>query len=117
MEPNVLSEEDLLVNEDGKPCLVLRFKNCTGNVIDLSTAEHHVSDKEVAKGLVALTIDHKFKNQRSRTVAQAIDMVIRQRTISQGFYDVQLQRLVKGMTLDLAAKHVEMRHRVITGVN
>ena len=114
---NVLAEEDLLVNEEGKPCLVLRFKNCTGNIIDLSSTDQQVSKKEIAKGQVALTIDAKFKNQRSRTIGQAIDMVIRQRTISQGYFDVQLNRLVKGMTLDLAAKHTEMRHRIITGVN
>ena len=44
-------------------------------------------------------------------------MVIRQRTISQGYYDINLKRLVKGMTLDLAAKNVELRHKMLTGVN
>ena len=116
-EINLLPTEDLLVNEDGKPCLVLRFKNCTGNVIDLQSASHHVSHQDFSKGAITLHIDPKFKNQRSRTVAQAIEMVIRQRTVSQGYYDVRLRRLVKGMTLDLAAKHVEMRHRSVTGVN
>ena len=76
-EPNLLSTDDLLVNEDGMPCLVLRFKNCTGNIIDLSSSNQDVSDKEYIKGAIAINIDHKFKNQRSRTVAQAIEMVIR----------------------------------------
>ena len=39
-ERTFLAEDDLLENEDGKHCLVLRFKNCTGNIIDLSSINH-----------------------------------------------------------------------------
>ena len=75
-------------HEWGKYSIVLRLKNCTGNIIDLSIVNPQVNNKEIAKAQVALTIDFKFKNQRSRTIAQAIDMVVRQRTISTGYYDL-----------------------------
>ena len=32
----IVSEDDLIVNDDGKKFLLLRFKNCTGNVIELT---------------------------------------------------------------------------------
>ena len=39
-ESTILAEEELLENEEGKHCLVLRFKNCTGNIVDLSSNSH-----------------------------------------------------------------------------
>jgi len=82
-----LATDELGVNKDGKPCLIIRLKNCTGNIIDLSYTSKQASKKEVAKGEIVRSVDFTFKNQRSRTIAQAIDMVIRQRTISSGYFD------------------------------
>ena len=61
-EYSFIAEDDLSVNKDGNPCLVLRLKNCTGNLIDLSNTKINVSNRELAKGQVALSIDHHFKN-------------------------------------------------------
>ena len=116
-EVHFIAENDLSVNKDGNPCLVLRLKNCTGNMIDLENSNVTVSDMELARGHVTLSVDEHFKNQRSRTIAQAIDMVIRQRTIASGFYDFNIRRLVKPMTLEQAAKNVDYRHRMLTGAN
>ena len=116
-EAQFIAEDDLSVNKDGNPCLILRVKNCTGNMIDLETSNVTVSEMELARALVTLSVDQHFKYQRSRTISQAVDMVIRQRTIASGFFDFNLQRLVKPMTLDQAAKNVDNRHRMITGEN
>ena len=82
-----LAIDELGVNKDGKSCLIIRLKNCTGNIIDLTYTSKQASKKEVAKGTIVRSVDFTFKNQRSRTIAQAIDMVIRQRTISSGYFD------------------------------
>ena len=74
--------EDELTVEDDKSFLKLRFKNCTGNIIDLSENDNEVIKVGEDEAKVALSIDYRFKNQRRRTIAQAIEMVIRQRTIS-----------------------------------
>ena len=42
-------------------------------------------------------------------------MVLRQRTISMGYFDFQLRRYVKPMTLEQAAKNLDLRHRQLTG--
>ena len=42
-------------------------------------------------------------------------MVLRQRTISMGYFDYQICRFVQPMTLDLAARHLDIRHRILTG--
>ena len=53
-----ISEDDLCVSNEGKPCLVLRFKNCTGNIIDLDDKKHpKVTPTELAKARMALSID------------------------------------------------------------
>lgn len=65
---HVICEEDLTMNNEGKPCLLLRFKNCTGNVIHLDDRAHSVSENEFAQAQIALSIDSQFKNQRNRTV-------------------------------------------------
>ena len=84
---HIICEEDLTTTSDGKPCLLVRFKNCTGNIIDLDDVQHNVTETEMAQAQIALSIDSQFKNQRNRTVTQAIDMVLRQRTISMGYFD------------------------------
>ena len=84
-------------------------------MIDLENSNLTVSIMEIARGRVALSVDHSFKNQRSRTIAQAVDMVIRQRAIASGFYDFNIRRLVKPMTLEQAARNVHSRHRMLTG--
>ena len=38
-EINIVTEEDLILTDQGEACLFLRFKNCTGNVIKLSKAD------------------------------------------------------------------------------
>jgi len=86
--------------------LILRFKNCTGNVIDFSemNMNRDMSELELAEEQVkvqaALSIDPEFKNKRRRTIAQALMMTLRQRTISQGFYDYQIARYVYPITLE-----------------
>ena len=74
MDPDIenacfIPENDLSVNMDGEPCLILRLKNCTGNLIDLTNTKICVDDQEISRGQVALSIDYHFKNQRSRTIA------------------------------------------------
>jgi len=65
---HIISEDDLAINNEGKPCLLLRFKNCTGNVIELDDRQQKVTDHEFAQAQIALSIDSQFKNQRNRTV-------------------------------------------------
>ena len=55
---------------------------------------------EHVKVQAALSIDPEFKNKRRRTIAQALMMTLRQRTISQGFYDYQISRYVYPITLE-----------------
>jgi len=112
---HIIAEEDLTINNEGKPCLGLRFKNCTGNIIELDDKQHVVNQVEFAQAQIALSIDSQFKNQRNRTVTQAIDMVLRQRTISMGYFDFQIRRYVKPMTLEQAAKNLDLRHKMLTG--
>ena len=83
----MIYEEDLLVGKEGNLCILLRFKNCTGNIINLEDERQEVSETELALATLVLSIDPKFKNQRTRTITQAIEMVLRQRTISSGYYD------------------------------
>ena len=58
-----------------------------------------------------------FKYQRSRSVSQSIYMVLRQRTISMGYFDYQICRFVQPMTLDQAARHLDIRHKMLTNEN
>jgi len=84
---HMICEDDLVINGEGKPCLLLRFKNCTGNTVLLDDKQHKVTENEFAQAQIALSIDSQFKNQRNRNVTQCIDMVLRQRTIAMGYYD------------------------------
>lgn len=59
---HVICEEDLEINNEGKPCLRLRFKNCTGNVIILDDKQPTVSENEFAQAQIAISIDSQFKN-------------------------------------------------------
>ena len=74
---NVIYEEDLIARKGKGLCLLLRFSNCTGNIIDLSDRLGEVSQEELALAQMALSIDDKFKNQRKRTIKQAVEMVLR----------------------------------------
>lgn len=96
---HMICEDDFVINNEGKPCLLLRFKNCTGNTILFDDKQHKVTENEFAQAQIALSIDSQFKNQRNRNVTQCIDMVLRQRTIAMGYYDYQIRRWVKPMTL------------------
>ena len=42
-------------------------------------------------------------------------MVLRQRTISMGYFDYQICRFVKPLTLEAAARNLDIRHMMITG--
>ena len=90
-EKYIVIEEDLVEYPDEKKlCLVLRFKNCTGNVINLTNKEPLVDAAELTKAQVTISIDPTYHKSRSRTVRQAIDMVVRWRTIGTGYYDFQI---------------------------
>jgi len=45
---HIICEEDLTTNNEGSPCLLLRFKNCTGNIIELEDCSHNVTQTEFA---------------------------------------------------------------------
>ena len=74
-------------SEETKICLLIRLKNCTGNLIRLEFERPNIKSIEIEQSKIALSIDEMFKNQRNRTVQQAFAMVIRWRTISNGYYD------------------------------
>ena len=57
----MISQDDL-VDFNGTPTLVLRFKNCTGNFIILDNSAHKITQKEKDESYIALTVDHQFKN-------------------------------------------------------
>ena len=80
--------------------MFLRFKNCTGNIIELEDKQPLISQVESDQAEIALSIDPEFKNTRNRTVKQIMLMVLRQRTICMGYFDFQIRRNVKPMTLD-----------------
>ena len=65
----MIYEDDLMTDTNGNLCLLLRFKNCTGNVIDFQAETLEVSEQELALSHLTLSIDPKFKNQRTRTVS------------------------------------------------
>ena len=75
-----VNEEDLEV-VDGKLCLILRFKNCTGNIVSLSDSTRPTDMAGLTKAQVAISIDPTFLKSRSRTVRQALEMVLRWRAI------------------------------------
>ena len=45
---HIICEEDLTVSREGKPCLLVRFKNCTGNIIALEDVQQNVTENELA---------------------------------------------------------------------
>ena len=69
-------EEDLMYceNQDRsekyecKTCLLIRLKNCTGNIIRLEYEKPNVKPIEIATSQISLSLDEMFKNQRNRTV-------------------------------------------------
>ena len=72
---SLILEEDLIFceqeegsTEESKTCLLLRLKNCTGNVIQLDEELPVVGPLEIAQAQIAISTDSLFKNQRSRTV-------------------------------------------------
>ena len=44
---NVIYEDDLVARGGESLCLLLRFRNCTGNIIDLSDRLFEVSEEEL----------------------------------------------------------------------
>ena len=116
---NLINVDEMSISLAGNSCLTLRFKNCTGNVIDLSEEKKNVevSDIELHNSSIALSVDSQYKHQRTRKISQAIDMVTRWRAISQGYYDYQIKRHVWPMTLEQSALNLDIRHRLVTGVD
>ena len=111
----MVTEEDLVTLDGNLLGLVLRFKNCTGNVIDLTKKEPFIDAAELAKAQMAISLDSTYKKSRSRTVRQAVDMVLRWRTIGTGYYDFQIQRYVEPMGFEQAAMFLKLRHWQLTG--
>ena len=108
--------EDELINDNGQLCLLLRIKNCTGNVVDFD--ESKMCELSLADSVLAyfpISVDSEFKNQRNRTIIQAIIMVLRWRVMRSGYFDFQIGRFVKPMSLDQAAKNLDLRHKLLTG--
>ena len=60
-EVNFLAEDELTVNKDGKSCLMIRLKNCTGNTIDLDSYAHYASRRELLKAEIVRSVDYKFR--------------------------------------------------------
>ena len=58
----MIYEDDLMVDKDDNLCLLIRFRNCTGNIIDLQAEPLEVSEEELAVSRLTLSIDPKFKN-------------------------------------------------------
>ena len=122
-DTHLILEEDLLFceldehdeREEAKTCLLLRFKNCTGNQIRLDCEQPRIGREEIAEAQISLSVDNMFKNQRTRTVKQVADMVLRWRTISSGYYDYTIQRYVAPITFDQAAANLASRHHQLTG--
>lgn len=72
---SLILEEDLIFceqtegsAEESRTCLLLRLKNCTGNIIQLEDELPVVGPLEIAQAQIAISTDKLFKNQRSRTV-------------------------------------------------
>ena len=65
-----IPEDELKLDSEGKSSLILRFKNSTGNVIDLSNNnDEKISEYIENEAKIALSVDYRFKNQRRRTIA------------------------------------------------
>ena len=58
----MIYEDELMVDKDDNLCLLIRFRNCTGNIIDLQAEPLEVSEEELAVSHLTLSIDPKFKN-------------------------------------------------------
>ena len=58
----MIYEDDLMIDKDDNLCLLIRFRNCTGNIIDLQAEPLEVSEEELAASHLTLSIDPKFKN-------------------------------------------------------
>ena len=58
----MIYEDDMMVDKDDNLCLLIRFRNCTGNIIDLQAEPLEVSEEELAVSRLTLSIDPKFKN-------------------------------------------------------
>ena len=66
--PSIIREDEL-IRRNGKLCLILRIKNCTGNVVDFD--ESNKPQLSLADSVLAyfpISIDSEFKNQRKRTI-------------------------------------------------
>ena len=69
-EKHIVTEDDLIASSDGQKTLLLRLKNCTGNII-IFTGNHPVANCDstaLTQAQIALSIDPEFKNYRNRTI-------------------------------------------------
>ena len=46
---HIVTVKDFIFNDVGRLCLLVRFKNCTGNVIELDDIQHDVTETEFAE--------------------------------------------------------------------
>ena len=58
----MIYEDDLIFDKDDNLSLLIRLRNCTGNIIDLQAEPLEVSEEELAVSRLTLSIDPKFKN-------------------------------------------------------
>ena len=118
-EKHIVTEDDLITSYEGQKILLLRLKNCTGNIIIFSEKNpvSNCDTAELTQSQIALSIDPGFKNARNRTIRQAVQMVARQRIVKKGYYDFQIRRYVRPLTLGQAAINLGLRHHLITGEN
>ena len=71
---NDLTDKDIFISKDdliNNKIVYLRFKNCTGNEIEIESYEPSdliMDDNEYLESTIALSVDHEFKSSRSRSV-------------------------------------------------
>lgn len=109
-------ETDDLIKKDKSLILLLRFRNCTGNIIKLDNKPvKEVDAVEKLRAEMTLQVDNAFLHTRHRKIKQTVDMVLRWRTIATGYFDYQIKRFVEGMPFEQAAKNLALRHEIVTG--
>ena len=96
----IIDEEQLCIGNEGNLSLILRLKNSTGNIINLTKPIDDISELDQTLALFPLSIDEAYKDSRHRTIYQATVMVLRWRMVSMGYFDYTIGRHVSPMTLD-----------------
>ena len=66
-EDSTYIAEDELIEILGRSCIIFRFSNCTGNLINFVDSKK-ASEEDISRAHIALSIDESFKKQRRRSV-------------------------------------------------